>query len=90
MFDSHVSPLSVQVFGHQSTVTEVRFVLATEETAFVNEFLRNLVFNPSLLHQAKEFLLIDLPVTLILFVIIQNILSRGKDWRMHIFDSENI
>src|SRR5579883_354277 len=67
----------------------VRFVLATEQTAVGNCFLRNLLFNSALPHQIQKATLICLPITALLLICIEHFLSWRQRRNMKILHSAN-
>ena len=79
MPNDYVSPLALQVFHDQPPMAMVRLILAAKQDALLREQgLWNALLDLALSHQRQESLLIAGPITAMLLVFVEQLLSRRQ------------
>ena len=68
-------PVTLQVFGHQSPVAVMWLVFAAEEAASVDHFLGQRFLDAAARHETEEFLLVNVPITLVFRVGVKQLLG---------------
>jgi hypothetical protein len=71
------TPLRVEVFGHESPMAMMRQMFAAKQAALLKQFRLNCLFDLSPRHQIQKLMLINIPIALVLFVSVEEVLR----WR---------
>lgn len=61
VFSLKPAPFAAEVFGHQSTVTMVGFMLAAQQAALIHHIASQRLVDAAIFHEGQELMLVDLP-----------------------------
>lgn len=84
----NVTPVALEIFCYQASVTMMRLVLATKQASTFKHTSVH-IFNLTYLHQIDKCQLIFGPIAPSLFVLVKEILGRCQFGNMTISDSAN-
>ena len=82
--------MSAEIFGDQASVAVVRFVLTAQQARAFDGCGIDPFFDFAFLHQVQERGFIDIPVALVFFVGIEDVLGGGEQRQVDVVDADNL
>src|SRR5260370_34511403 len=86
MFNFYIAPFFFEVFSDKATVAIVGFFFAAEQTAVDEQLSRGLVLDATRPHQVEKLRFVQLPMTFVFLIAVENILRGCQIRKMHIVD----